>query len=141
MKDRAHLKLCEFRGQLEQPILSEVLVEVNDYPAYQVSNLGYVVGARGKVLKEDTNSVGYKRITLCKDGIPYRVFVHRLVAEHFVPNPNDYRYVNHIDGDRTNNEVSNLEWCTASYNVNDGWKRGRIHFMTGKRATTIFLQE
>lgn len=136
----AHVKSRELRETLSETILSEVLVEVNEYPSYLVSNFGYVIGARGKVLLEDTNSVGYKRITLCKGGVPYRVFVHRLVAEHFVPNPDGFKYVNHIDGDRTNNEASNLEWCTASYNVTDGWKRGRIHFATGKRATTIFIE-
>lgn len=141
MINLAHVKLRELRGTPDRAILSEVLVEVNNYPAYQVSNLGYVIGARGKTLAEDTNSGGYKRITLCKNGIPYRVFIHRLVAEHFVPNPDGYKYVNHIDGDRTNNEASNLEWCTASYNILDGWKRGRIHFATGKRATTIFSEE
>lgn len=137
MNKLAHVKLREFRGTLKETILSEVLVKVNNYPRYHISNFGYVIGARGKTLAEDTNSVGYKRITLCRNGIPYRVFVHRLVAEHFIPNPHGYKYVNHIDGDRTNNEVSNLEWCTASYNIKDGWKRGRIHFATGKRATTI----
>lgn len=141
MKNLAHLKSREFREHLNETILSEVLVEVEGYPAYSISNLGYIIGARGKVLKEDTNSGGYKRITLCKNGIPYRVFVHRLVAEHFVDNPNDFKYVNHIDGDRTNNEANNLEWCTASYNVTDGWKRGRLHPHTGKRATTIFYEE
>ena len=137
MTNIAHVKLCELRETLDQPILSEVLVEVDGYPNYLVSNLGYVIGARGKVLKSDLNSVGYERITLCQDGIPNRVFVHRLVAEHFCPNPYDYSYVNHKNGIRDDNTATNLEWCTASYNVNDGWQRGRIHFATRKRATTI----
>ncbi len=104
-------------------------MEIKDYPNYQVLEDGTVIGARGRPLKFDTNSVGYRRVTLCKDGITKRVFIHRLVAETFIPNLNPmlYRYVNHKDGDRTNNSVENLEWCTASENVQDGWDRGRQH--------------
>ena len=100
-------------------------MEVYNYPKYQVHKTGVVIGARGKALKPDLNSGGYERVSLSKDGVVERVFVHRLVAEHFVPNPEEHRYVNHIDGDRRNNCADNLEWCSASYNVLDGWRRGR----------------
>jgi len=111
-------------------------MKINNYPEYEVLMDGVVIGARKKKLKPDLNSGSYERITLCKFGITKRVFVHRLVAEHYVPNPYDYKYVNHIDGNRRNNRANNLEWCTSSYNVIDGWKRGRIHFTkTGCRET------
>lgn len=100
-------------------------MKVKGYENYQVLPNGVVIGARGKELKQDENSTGYKRITLCKDGITKRVFVHRLVAEHYVDNPHNHKYVNHIDGVNDNNSADNLEWCTASYNVKDGWARGR----------------
>lgn len=142
----AHVKPIEFRGTpnalevMDNPERS--LKTVNGYPAYTVSSDGVVIGARGKPLKPDLNSVGYQRITLCKDGKTKRVFIHRLVAEHFVDNPDLHKYVNHIDGCRTNNNAGNLEWCSASYNVKDGWNRGRAlcgaslaSFL--KRATTI----
>lgn len=65
-------------------------MKVKDYPKYTVLPDGSVIGARGKKLKEDENSTGYKRVSLCKDGVVNRVFVHRLVAEHFVDNPTTY---------------------------------------------------
>ena len=54
--------------------------------------------------------------------------VHVIYAHCFIPNPNNYKYVNHIDSDKTNNSLSNLEWCTNSYNVKHCWDSGkRIH--------------
>lgn len=100
-------------------------MEVRDYPNYQVFEDGTVIGARGKVLVQDENSTGYKRVSLCKNGIVKRVFVHRLVAEHFVEGYEEGRVVNHIDGDNQNNHKDNLEWVTPSENVKDGWARGR----------------
>lgn len=51
----------------------------------------------------------------------YHIRVHRLYAILFIPNPNNYKYINHIDSNKQNNELSNLEWCTNSYNVKHGW--------------------
>jgi len=94
-----------------------MLVQVKGYPKYQVSDQGYVVGARGNVLLVDKNSTGYSRVTLCRDGIPSRVFVHRLVAEHFVPVVEGNPILNHIDGDKDNNTSTNLEWTTHEKNL------------------------
>ena len=66
---------------------------------------------------------GYVYAYLCNDGIYKNVRLHRLVAENFIPNPNHLPQVNHKDGNRQNNKVSNLEWCTASYNIRDMYKR------------------
>lgn len=70
-------------------------------------------------LKTDTNSCGYQRVTLSKDGKTKRFFVHRLVAEHFLPKPANWvgrLEVNHKDGDKTNNSLENLEWSSGSEN-------------------------
>jgi len=100
-------------------------MEVEGYPSYKVLEDGTVIGARGRPLKQDENSTGYKRVTLSKNGVTKRVFVHRLVAEHYVEGYQEGLVVNHIDGDNQNNHKDNLEWVTMSENVKDGWRRGR----------------
>lgn len=100
---------------------------------YQVSNLGRVrsvdrylpfkgtIGLRkGNILKQIFSNKGYKTLKLSKDGKNKRYSVHRLVAETFIPNPNNLKEVNHIDEDKTNNNVENLEWCDTKYNINYG---------------------
>ncbi len=67
---------------------------------------------------------GYLRATLRKDGIETFASVHRLVAQAFIPNSNSYDVVNHKDGNKMNNNVSNLEWCTASDNMYHAFKTG-----------------
>lgn len=101
------------------------LIQINGYPNYKIAENGSIVGARGWLLKYDVNSVGYYRVTLSSKGEAKRFFVHRLVAEHFCVNPHGLPSVNHKDGNRKNNHKDNLEWCTNSYNVKDGFLRGR----------------
>lgn len=69
-----------------------------------------------KKLSQTVKSNGYKVVTLTKDGVSKAFYVHRIVAEAFIPNPNNLPMVNHKDEDRANNFVENLEWCTAQYN-------------------------
>lgn len=61
-----------------------------------------------------------------------RIKVHRIVAEQFVPNPNNYAEVNHIDYNRTNNHFSNLEWCTHQYNILHSQKAGHYKNKSGE---------
>lgn len=62
------------------------------------------------------NSYGYLDFDFCKNGSSKKTKIHRVVAQHFLPNPDDHRVINHIDGDKTNNHVSNLEWCSHKTN-------------------------
>ena len=73
---------------------------------------------KGKMMKQRISNNGYVAVLLCKDGVKKNCFVHRLVAESFVPNPHDFPVVNHKDEDPSNNLPSNLEWCTQYYNMN-----------------------
>lgn len=74
----------------------------------------------GKVLRQITTKNGYKRVNLSVNQKRKTVFVHRLVAEAFVPNPNHHTIVNHKDENPSNNCADNLEWCTYLYNANYG---------------------
>jgi len=94
---------------------------------YQVSNLGRVKRlarkdrlGRTKPAKLLTpTGTRYKSVSFTVDGQWYNKLVHRLVATAFVPNPDNLREINHLDGDITNNRADNLEWCTPSANHND----------------------
>ena len=68
------------------------------------------------ILKPMKTNCGYYRVCLYKDGKQYYKTIHRLVAEAFIPNPNNLPCVNHKDEDKFNNNVENLEWCTSLYN-------------------------
>ena len=71
-----------------------------------------------RILKPSTSKSGYKFVKLDRDGLPRKnMFVHRLVAETFLPNPSRKTQVNHIDGDKSNNSFKNLEWVTPAENV------------------------
>ena len=70
----------------------------------------------GKQMKQSLHTKGYKTVCLTKDGKSKTHFVHRIVAEAFIDNPDNLPMVNHKDEDKTNNFAENLEWCTASYN-------------------------
>lgn len=104
---------------------------------YQISSLGRVKSLHRlhraanpymqseRILKPRLNSSGYLYVDLYNDGKHKRCFVHRLVALHFVPNPNNLQEVNHKDENKTNNKANNLEWCSRSYNATYGSKIAR----------------
>ena len=83
-----------------------------------MSNLGHVKNKHGRILKPEYSNKGYACVILRKNGNNHKFRVHRLVAELFIPNPNDLPEVNHKDENKANNEVSNLEWCTHKENMN-----------------------
>ncbi len=86
---------------------------------YLVSNTGDVKKVDGKLLKQ-SNRGSYKAVTLIKDKQEKLINVHRLVGEAFIVNPYNLPQINHKDEDKYNNNVDNLEWCTAFYNIHYG---------------------
>ena len=89
-----------------------------DYPGYRVDENGRVFGKRkvGPLTQQD-NGHGYKTIVACTKGERFTLYVHRLVAIAFIPNPDNKPEVDHIDGNRWNNRAENLQWVTHSENM------------------------
>lgn len=98
---------------------------------YQVSNTGEVISlnynnnGKEKKLRKGINENGYEHVRLYKNGKGKTYRVNRLVAMGFIPNPNNYPEVNHIDENKVNNSINNLEWCTRKYNANYGTRNKR----------------
>lgn len=104
--------------------MKEKWIKVKDFESYQISNLGRVKNSKESILKPNITKKGYHRIQLV-NGKKYRNFmVHRLVAEAFIKNPLNRPIVNHIDGIKTNNKISNLEWVTSSENLIHAYDNG-----------------
>lgn len=83
------------------------------YVKYKSSGLKLI---KGKVLKQGLAKSGYYTVSLLKNSIQKTFTIHRLVSKAFIPNPRNLAYVNHKDEVKTNNDISNLEWCTPKYN-------------------------
>ena len=109
----------DFEGLYEVSNLARVRsLDIKTYQRFPSGVFSYVT--RKGVMKKQYINRGYLSVRLNKDGVGFTKFVHRLVAEAFVPNPDNLPEVNHKDEDRTNNLPRNLEWCTNLYNVNYG---------------------
>ena len=121
--------------------MKEVWKDIENYEGYyQVSNLGRVKSKTREVvycngnkhiyygfeLKQSLDTNGYKTVCLCKDNSPKTFKVHRLVAQAFIDNPNNYGYINHKDENKTNNHMNNLEWCDIRYNNTYGTRLERV---------------
>lgn len=121
-------------------IKEELFVDIKDYDGrYKIGNKGTVIGVSRSndnrykdkqwILKQYQDKNGYMYVTLQKGKKRKTVKVHRLVAEHFINNINDYPCVNHIDSNRTNNNVNNLEWVTYKQNMEHAVKNHRFDNM------------
>ena len=111
---------------------------------YQISNLGNVRSFKfnlsGTILKPSCYG-RYKLVSLFKDGKRYYKKIHRLVAEAFIPNPDNLPQVNHKDENTFNNNVSNLEWCDAKYNANYGSRIAKMsNSLRGKSVPLKYKQ-
>lgn len=123
----------------------EIWKDIKDYEGlYQVSNLGRIKSLgrymknhskkqwiEEKILTPQLNQGGYMVVGLCKNGKRKVHRIHRIIAEAFIPNSENKPYINHINGIKTDNTITNLEWCTNSENVQHGWDTG-LHVVTDK---------
>ena len=123
---------------------------------YKVSNTGNVISKARKIkhrrfghLKLNNRSLstrdrsdGYVDLGLINDsGLRVKCLIHRLVALAFIPNPNNKPYVNHKDGSKSNNIVSNLEWCTRLENVKHSWEVGLRSGDWNKKPVTQYTKD
>lgn len=103
--------------------------EWRDVPGYEgkywVSSFGRIKN-RNIIMKPFRCTNGYLTACFWKNNKQTKILLHRLVALVFIPNPNGYNEINHIDEDKTNNHIENLEWCTRQYNQNYGGVREKI---------------
>ena len=116
-------------SQIEGANLSyEEWVTIEEYPNHMVSNHGNLKGLKsGKILKLFRDPLnGYYHTTISNKANRKVIRIHRLVGLYFVPNPNNYPQLNHIDGDKSHNYSTNLEWCTGSYNLKHAYRLGLI---------------
>ena len=117
--------------------MQEIWKDIKNYEGlYQVSNMGRVKNKKNCTINPELNKNGYKYIPLYKENKRRRELLHRIVATAFIENPNSLPQVNHIDGNKQNNNVDNLEWCTCSYNLKEAYRlklREPARAMLGKK--------
>lgn len=105
----------------DEELNNEVWKDVPEYEGlYKVSSLGRIKNKKDLIMSPELYHRGYYRVQLYSKGKRKHARINRLVAQAFIPNPNNYPMVNHKDENKLNNRVGNLEWCTAKYNCNYG---------------------
>lgn len=108
--------------------MNEVWIPIDGYENYQVSNMGNIMNiTTNKILKGQNNGKGYLFVTLYNESRKGKqIMIHRLVAKAFIPNPDNLPQINHIDENKHNNCVENLEWITSQDNINHGTHNERV---------------
>ena len=102
----------------------EIWKHINGYEGlYEISNKGRVRNAEGRILKARTQNKGYFYVTLHSNHKERKFTIHRLIAEAFIPKINGFNQVNHINGNKKDNSVENLEWCNQRLNYNHGMQK------------------
>ena len=98
--------------------------DIPNHPGFKARTDGTIIGKRGRPMKGHIDHCGYREVLLSENGKTNNARVHRLMAETFIPNPYNLRDVNHKDGNKLNNDISNLEWVSHSGNVKHAYDNG-----------------
>ena len=121
------IKKKKKRRRMEEILRRPAIFNGNVIPGYLVCSNGEIYSEKSnKFLKKDVDIHGYVRVKMTLDGRKDNrlISVHRLVTTAFIPNPDNKPDVNHIDGIKSHNYVSNLEWCTKSENIRHAMSHG-----------------
>lgn len=141
-QDIVKIRKVKEKKDIQQPVLEQSIIDIiknktfnkddaKDIPGYEdlyaVTRDGYIYSyLKKKFLKPTVNLGGYLQVGLSKDSYIKRLFVHRIVAMTFIPNPNNLPEVNHKNEIKTDCSVDNLEWCTHKYNCNYGTRNQKL---------------
>ena len=120
----------------------ETFVKIEGFEKYEVSNLGKVRNIKsGRVLKTSLNNNGYLRLFLCENNKRKHLYLHRIIATAFIDNPDGNPCVNHIDENKLNNDLSNLEWCTERENAIHGTRTKRVAEKLSQKVIQLDLND
>ncbi len=120
----------------------ETFVKIEGFDNYEVSNLGKVRNIKsGRILKPYLNPSGYLRHCLCENNKSKYLFLHKIIAIAFIDNPEEKPCVNHIDENKLNNDLSNLEWCTIRENIIHGTRTKRAAEKCSKKVIQLDLND
>lgn len=124
----------------------EIWKDIKNYEnLYQISNYGrlkrFYKNGTFRIIKPLKDSIGYMIYGLSKNSKFKQFKIHRLVAIYFIPNPKNYPEVNHIDGNKENYSIENLEWCNRSQNMKHGYSSGLILTHKASNVNKIITEE
>jgi len=114
--------------------MEEIWKPIKDFETYcEISNLGNVRSLRtGKLRKLQIHTDGYYCLIFFVNKLRHTKYIHRLIAEAFIPNPDNKPEINHIDGNKKNNNILNLEWCTHKENIDHAYNNNLIKINRGE---------
>lgn len=128
--------------------MKEIWKDIQGYEGlYQVSNFGNIKSLNYRRTKKERemakriNGEGYEIVGLYNGNQQLQTGVHRLVAQAFIPNPEHKEQVNHIDGNKRNNRVDNLEWCTQTENIRHAMRTGLLNITGASNGSSRKVQQ
>lgn len=106
---------------------------IPNHKGFKATLDGQIIGKRGKLMVGHVDRCGYREVLFSENGKTNQYRVHRLIAETFIPNPMNLPCVNHKDGNKLNNSVDNLEWCTHAENTLHAYRTGLEQKVCGEQ--------